>query len=267
MCELFAMSSLMPTEVSFSLSTLARHGGAEGPHRDGWGVAFYAGRDAAVLREPAAASESALVRHIEASGPPSDLVISHIRYASAGVTALRNTQPFARELGGRLHTFAHNGDLAEGVWRHYQACTPIGETDSEQAFCELMSRMDPLWKTAGGYLPPLEARATVFGELCEEMRAKGTANIIYSDSHTLFVHAHRRTEPGSTAVLPGAYTLARSCQEAVPDLHSAGVVLRTSCQALTLVASVPLTGEAWRPLASGELLAIESGIVVWHKSG
>ena len=43
MCELFAMSSRVPASVGFSLEKLARHGGAEGPHRDGWGVAFYEG--------------------------------------------------------------------------------------------------------------------------------------------------------------------------------------------------------------------------------
>ena len=93
MCELFAMSSLLPTTVDFSLELLARRGGAEGPHRDGWGVAFFSGRDALLLREPGAASESALVRHIERHGPPSELVISHIRLATFGEAALRNTQP------------------------------------------------------------------------------------------------------------------------------------------------------------------------------
>ena len=51
MCELFAMSSRAPATVTFSLEALSRHGGADGPHRDGWGVAFFEGGDARVLRE------------------------------------------------------------------------------------------------------------------------------------------------------------------------------------------------------------------------
>ncbi len=261
MCELFAMSSLMPTNVSFSLNALARHGGAEGPHRDGWGVAYYADRDVVVLREPRAASESELVRFIERHGPSSDLVISHIRFASFGDVALRNTQPFARELGGRRHVFAHNGDLPDLVCRGAGCFTPIGETDSEKAFCHLLASMTPLWRDAGGELPPLSARLRVFSAFAADMRHAGTANIIYSDSDALFVHGHRRTLPNSDRVLRGLYVLARNCKEPVPDMSDSGVELVTARQALTLVASVPLTVENWQPLADGEVLAIRSGLI------
>jgi predicted glutamine amidotransferase len=39
MCELFAMSSRHPTDARASLEAFARHGGLEGPHKDGWGLA------------------------------------------------------------------------------------------------------------------------------------------------------------------------------------------------------------------------------------
>lgn len=263
MCELFAMSSLVPTSVGFSFNKLARHGGAEGPHRDGWGVAFYAGRDAYLLREPGAASESDLVRFIEHHGPPSDLVISHIRFATYGERALHNTQPFMRELGGRQHVFAHNGDLpgfrmaADGSTCHL----PIGDTDSEQAYCELMGRIAHLWRDRTGP-PPLDARLREFMRFARRLRERGSANLIYSDSDALFVHSHRRTEPGAKRVLPGMFVLSRSCEEAVPDLSGSGVTLETKRQALTLVASVPLTGEAWRPLGEGEVLVVRDGVIV-----
>jgi glutamine amidotransferase len=264
MCELFAMSSLVPTSVSFSLNRLARHGGADGPHRDGWGVAFYAGRDVFLLREPSAASESDLVRYIEHHGPPSDLVISHIRFATFGERALRNTQPFLRELGGRQHVFAHNGDLthtetleAEGEgW-----FTPVGETDSERAFCQLMNRLAPLWHGALEP-PPLIQRLDAFNAFVDGLRDLGSANLLYSDSDTLFVHAHRRTEPDSEIILPGLFVLSRNCEESVPDLSRSGVTLETTRQALTLIASVPLTGEDWRPLGEGEVLAVQDGMIV-----
>jgi predicted glutamine amidotransferase len=269
MCELFAMSSLLPTTVDFSLELLARRGGAEGPHRDGWGVAFFSGRDALLLREPGAASESALVRHIERHGPPSELVISHIRLATFGEAALRNTQPFARELGGRMHVFAHNGDLP-GI--HAQEgfgpgrCLPVGETDSEMAFCNLMSRMASLWDPLGGDVPELIQRLEVLGGFARQLRALGTANFLYADSEVLFVHADHRTPPGGHTVMPGLHVLERSCSESVPDLSHSGVMLKSAQQALTLVASVPLTDEAWQPLAQGEVLAIERGRIAQRLS-
>lgn len=39
----------------------------------------------------------------------SRIVVSHIRKATMGDRAHRNTQPFIRELSGSVHLFAHNG--------------------------------------------------------------------------------------------------------------------------------------------------------------
>ncbi len=84
MCELFAMSSRYPTSVGFSLETLARRGGHDGPHKDGWGVAYFEDHDVFLLRESSPAAESGLVRFMEKNGSPSNLVLSHIRLATQG---------------------------------------------------------------------------------------------------------------------------------------------------------------------------------------
>ena len=269
MCELFAMSSRMPTTVGFSLEELARHGGADGPHRDGWGVGYYSGRDVLLLREPVAASESELVQHIEQHGPPSELVISHIRLATHGERALQNTQPFMRELGGRSHLFAHNGELdslaglsGEGGG-HFR---PIGDTDSEAAFCLLLNELAPLWKEAGVDPPLLERRFDVVAEFAVGLRCLGISNFLYADGDTLFAHSDHRIPPGSEEIHPGLYTLERGCPEAVPDLSGSGVTLTMAEQTLTLAASVPLTEEKWQPMARGELLAIAGGAVLLSRS-
>ena len=111
MCELLAMSTLQAAHLTFSLEALASHSGISCSNRDGWGAAFYQGHDVALFREPVAASESPLVRLLTQEGPATTLAISHIRRATLGVVSLANTQPFVRELAGRMHTFAHNGHL------------------------------------------------------------------------------------------------------------------------------------------------------------
>ena len=269
MCELFAMSSRMPTTVGFSLESLARRGGAEGPHRDGWGVGYYSGRDVLLLREPVAASESELVQHIEQYGPPSELVISHIRLATRGERALQNTQPFMRELGGRSHLFAHNGELdglarlqASGG-RHFR---PIGDTDSEAAFCLLLEQLAPLWKGEGAEPPALESRFDVVAEYAVKLRACGIANFLYADGDVLYIHSDHRIPPGSENIHPGLYTLERGCAEAMPDLSGSGVTLPLARQTLTLVASVPLTEERWQPIGRGEVLAVSGGAVLLSRS-
>lgn len=259
MCELFAMSSRWPTSVGFSLERLARRGGDEGPHRDGWGVAYYADTDVTRLREPGAASESGLARFIERNGPSSDLVISHIRLATFGVPALRNTQPFARELGGRMHVFAHNGDLHGLHVAGGSRFRPLGETDSEVAFCKLLTVLQDLWSRADGAAPGLAQRLHAISGFAAQCRQWGTANFLYADGDALFVHADYRTPPGQDIRMPGLHVLERNCEEAVPDLSGSGVLLKSERQALVLVASVPLTEEAWRPLARGELLVIRQG--------
>ena len=113
MCELFGLSSSMPTTVSFSLEEFARHGGQTGPHRDGWGIAYYEDFDARLIREVESASGSEWIRFIRSHRLKSHIVVSHIRKATQGDRSLKNTQPFSRELGGRVHLFAHNGDLPD----------------------------------------------------------------------------------------------------------------------------------------------------------
>jgi glutamine amidotransferase len=270
MCELLALSSSRPLRIAFSLHALAARGGPAGRAHDGWGVAFYQGHDVALFREPAPAAGSALVRHLESQGPPTGLAISHIRHATRGALSLANTQPFVRELGGRSHVFAHNGDLpgifgspafALGAYR------PLGQTDSEQAFCALLARLQALW--ADGCTPPLEARLSVLAGFAAELRALGPANFLYADGDALFAHGHRRLQAvGGRPEPPGLWLRQRHCRAADPQPEcAAGVSISPGDQAVLWVASVPLTDDGdWRPMAEGELVAVRRGECIATRS-
>ncbi len=263
MCELFAMSSRVPATLGFSLERLARHGGAEGPHRDGWGLAFYEGADCLLLREPRPASESPLMQFMERQGLRTKLGLCHIRLATFGALALRNTQPFARELGGRMHVFAHNGDmpsLADLRSSYPARFTPVGDSDSERAFCGLMTSLAPVWDDVPGQVPDLVTRLAVIADYAQEIRPLGPANFIYADSDALFVHADRRTQPDGRLSAPGIYFLQRCCWRTSPELQDAGVNLTSIRQDVALVASVPLTDELWEPLGEGDLIALRDGL-------
>ena len=259
MCELLALSSRLPTSVTLSLSTFAQHRGAD----DGWGVAFYDSGDARLYKEPELAAESAWLGVIQQRRLSASLFISHIRHATRGSRSLPNTQPFSRELGGRVHLFAHNGrfDSIEreyaGSWKRYQ---PIGETDSEIAFCILLERLAPLW--ADGSIPALDKRLAVFTRFGADMAAIGPANFLYSDGDVLFVHGHRRMQADGRIAPPGLWQLLRQCekcrdsgerdQEKSSDLDHRQ-------QEVMLFASIPLSDEAWVPLVDGEVLAVRHG--------
>jgi glutamine amidotransferase len=213
MCELFGMSARFPTTVRLSFDELARHGGGTGPHRDGWGVGFMHDGDALVVREPNAAHDSRWVRFIQEQQPLTSIAVAHIRRATRGPRALRNTQPFTRELGGRVHLVAHNGMLAD-IESHARFRTrrfrPVGDTDSEQAFCALLERVAPLWEEGH---PSLEARVREVGAFAAELRALGLANFLYTDGDVIFAHGDRRTQDSGDYRAPGLHVLCRSCSK------------------------------------------------------
>lgn len=272
MCELFAMSSLHPATATFSLHELAQHGGLTGPHRDGWGVAFYQDTDAYLARESGAACQSANLRFLESQQIRSPLILAHIRQATLGKPHLRNTQPFSRELGGRLHVFAHNGDVPEFI-NHPDAALgfyrPLGETDSEYAFCFLLHLLQDLWQT--NEPPSLSARLNVVQHFAHTLLPFGTVNFLYSDSEYLFVHGHKRSQPLSGEIKPpGLFTLERTClphnQPSRPmiakNIKGLALCFSPNLQRVQLVASVPLTRENWQPLDEGEILVIQQGRIV-----
>jgi glutamine amidotransferase len=204
MCELFAMSSAAPTDIRFSLSIFAQHGAIGQRPVDGWGLAFYDECDVRLYKEPEPAGQSDWVSFIDQRKQPSNLVLSHIRRATQGAISLRNTQPFIRELGGRQHVFAHNGNLPAisqqmaGRWRRFQ---PIGQTDSEIAFCVLLESLSVLWVDRG--VPSVEDRASIIRSVVAEFRELGPANFLYADGDVLFAHGHRRMQPDGTLRLRG----------------------------------------------------------------
>ena len=265
MCELLAMSCSRPARLTFSLETLAAHGAAGGRHRDGWGAAFYQDKDVALFREPRAAGDSPLVRFLESQGPSTTLAISHIRRATRGAVSLSNTQPFARQLAGCMHVFAHNGDLPGIERAETLACgryRPLGATDSEHAFCALLERMHELW-TSPAQLPALDKRLAVVAQFAADLRRLGPANFLYADGDTLFAHGDRRLNPSTGDVRPpGLFLLSRRCPAADEAVHVEGVSVAPGFQELSLIASVSLTGEDWRPLAEGELVAVSAGRVI-----
>lgn len=262
MCELLALSMSRPARLTFSLHTLAARGGLDGGTRDGWGVAFYQGKDVALFREPLAAGNSELVRYLETEGPGTRLAISHIRHATQGDVQLSNTQPFARELGGRMHVFAHNGHLPgveDSPTMPLGARRPVGQTDSEHAFCALLERLRTLWRA--GQVPPLDTRLSLLAEFARDLRALGPANFLYADGDALFAHGDRRIQPALGRIEPpGLWVLQRHCTPPEPPPESqGGVSVERGERAIAWIASVPLTDEAWRPLGAGELLAARAG--------
>jgi len=262
MCELLGVSSSGMTTVNLSLMKLAEHGGFSGPHRDGWGVAYYEGADVRLIKEAEAAADSEWVRFVRDHRLRSHIVMAHVRRATMGERVYRNTQPFMRELGGRMHLFAHNGwlpaiqGIPELIPRRFH---PVGETDSEQAFCALLDGMAELWRRPGE-IPPLDQRMERVIRFAARLRTLGPANFLYSDGDALFAHGDRRTQAATGRIeAPGLRYLARHCHGDEPGLQTSGVSIAGNDQQLIILASVPLSDEPWQALTEGEVIVVCGG--------
>ncbi len=254
MCELLGMSANVPTDIRFSFSGLVQRGGRTGPHRDGWGIAFYEGRGCRTFHDPQPGVDSEIARLIRRYPIKSLNVISHIRRANRGRVNLANTHPFTRELWGRIWTGAHNGQL-KGVKRNQLSFYhPVGTTDSEHAFCWLLDRLRERFPN-----PPRRA-CTLWRYLfehCRELDRLGVCNLLLSDSRHLYAYCSNhlcwltRCHPFGEARLLDDDLQVDFAQETTPD------------DIVSVIATRPLTlNEAWTTMTAGSLAVFHEGLVV-----
>ncbi len=242
MCELLGMSANVPTDVMFSFTGLMQRGGHTGPHRDGWGIGFYEGRGLRLFQDPLASADSEIARLVQRYPIKSETVIGHIRQANVGAVSLANTHPFMREMWGRNWCFAHNGQLADFAPQlgMYQ---PVGDTDSEAAFCDMLNRLRAACSSECG----IEQLLPVIVAACNEYRSKGVFNCLLSNGDWLFSYcttklAHiTRRAPFGPATLKDADMSVDFQSETTPN------------DVVTVLATEPLTdNELWTLYAPGE---------------
>ncbi|MGV3346448.1 class II glutamine amidotransferase [Enterobacteriaceae bacterium LUAb1] len=243
MCELLGMSANVPTDICFSFTGLVQRGGGTGPHKDGWGITFYEGKGCRTFKDPLPGFNSPIARLVQEYPIKSCLVVAHIRQANRGRVSLENTHPFTRELWGHHWTYAHNGqlkgyrELKTGLFR------PVGETDSEHAFCWLLHQLSTRYPRTPGNIPAMfRYVAQLAGELCQ----KGVFNMLLSNGHYLmaFCSTHlywitRRAPFGKAKLLDQDVEIDFQ-QETTPD------------DVVTVIATQPLTvNETWHRIAPG----------------
>ena len=140
---------------------------------------------------------------------------------------------------------------------------PVGDTDSEYAFCALLHQLSGLWLSSADP-PDLQQRYIVVARFAGVLGRLGMANFIYADGDTVFVHGNRRQDrPGGEPRPPGLFVLHRDCATNRTEFCAQGLQISSGSesQEMTLVASVPLTGEPWQPVGEGVVLALRGGRV------
>lgn len=256
MCELLGMSANVPTDICFSFTGLIQRGGKTGPHVDGWGITFYEGprgenKGCRAFKDPAPSFNSKIAELVANYPIKSCAVVSHIRQANSGAVSLENTHPYTRELWGRNWTFAHNGQLDQVEGLDTGFYTPVGQTDSEHAFCWLLQQLKSRYPTVP------EDRLGVFAyiaELADYLNTLGVFNLLLTDGEYLMAycsnHLHwiTRRAPFGEASLKDDDVMIDFKQETTPN------------DIVTVIATDPLTcNEEWQSIKPGEYCLFRYG--------
>ncbi len=251
MCELLGMECNVPTDIVFSFAGLASRGGKHGPHADGWGLALYEGRVARLFLEPEAAASSPLATFVREHPIKTLLAIAHVRRKTRGGIGLANTHPFQRELWGRHFVFAHNGTVKNARGLKLGRFRPIGQTDSEHAFCALLGALAHDFHE---YPRSHAVMAEAVAAHARRIGAGGTFNMLLGDGHQLFarcatkLHYIVRKAPFRKATL------------ADEDVCVDFAEVTTPKDRVAIVATMPLTkDEVWTPGEPGMLWVFRKG--------
>ncbi len=252
MCELLGMSANTPTDLCFSFTGLTRRGGETGPHKDGWGVAFYEGKGVRLFHDPEPCATSQIAEFVSKLPIKSKTAICHIRQANVGNINLSNTHPFTRELWGRYWVFAHNGQIP-GFTRRVGMYEAIGDTDSEELFCDLMNHVrQNLPRDA----MPEQLAATLVA-LSKEYAEQGVFNCLLSNGDWLFTFCSTklasitRRAPFGPACLKDVEVAVDFASETNPK------------DVVSIIATEPLThDEEWDIYERGEWKLWQQGEVI-----
>ena len=247
MCQLLGMNANTPTDVMFSFAGLATRAHE---HKDGFGIAFFEDRGLRHFIDHHSARASPVAELVKRYPIKSDNVIAHIRKATQGQVRLENTHPFVRELWGRYWVFAHNGDLKGFAPRLHGAFRPVGDTDSERAFCWLMQEL----AKNHARLPSVAHLSETLAELLPRITAHGTFNFLLSHGEALWAHCSTRLH-----YVERRHPFARA-QLQDEDLTVDFAVQTTPADRVAVVVTEPLTrDEAWQAMQPGELATFVDG--------
>lgn len=257
MCELLSMSFNEPIMPSISFKGF-RHRSEYNPC--GWGFAYYPDNSAQVLKEPFKQKSSRLSRFLlNYDLIKSRTFIAHVRLASVGSLSYNNTHPFQRELDGRDFVFAHNGTLDDYQDLPLGRFKPLGDTDSEYAFCYLLDEISNKnikhWK---------KSDFEFIYKVLKKINNYGRFNCIFSDGDHLFCYRDETGYNGLSYVKRQApFDIIRLTDEdyeidlaKVKDTRHNGYVIATH----------PLTNERWEEFDPAGLMVFKHGRLVYSIS-
>ncbi|MFC3902479.1 glutamine amidotransferase [Acinetobacter marinus] len=251
MCQLLGMNCATPTDIDFSFRGFSQRAGVTSDHSDGFGIAFFEEKACRLFVDNHSAIESRIADLIREYPIKSRNVIAHIRKATQGKINLENSHPFVRELWGRQWIFAHNGDLLQFHPELTGRFQPVGDTDSELAFCYVL---DQLALKFGNDHPSLEDIFAVLQVIAPQIAEHGTFNFFLSNGQALFSYATTKLH---WLIREYPFQYAKLIDIDV-DIDFSTVT--TSADRVAVITTEPLTdNETWQAYQAGEMILFKDG--------
>lgn len=230
---------------------------------NGWGFAWYPGdhQAAIVAKDPLTRGSQVLMDAlIDWSKFRSTVFFCKVRAPSKGYTHTE-TQPFSRSYAGRDWIFLHNGDLDKSALEQLMGnqppvFEPLGNTDSELAFCYLLSHLQQL-----GIRRLADLDSQQLYNWLHNLDALGSADMIFSDGESLVIfHGSQSPKPlFHTRVQPPN-------QEENYDSDIMRFALkdpRDSYHTAFVVSSAVFSQGNWQAMLPEQMLLTRRGAIVW----
>ena len=262
MCDLLGLSFNTPITAKISLDVFQQRGVI---NPDGWGVTFYNNGRVQVIKEAEPAVDSILFDFVEQYSQ-SQTFITHVRRSTRGGRSYINTHPFYRLLGSNSskheYAFAHNGTLLQQEKLTLKKFNPMGETDSEHAFCFIL---DAISKRS---IDEWMSDDFQFIErMLQDMNdGQNTLNCIFSDGKYLFCYSDENDHNNGLRFVKQTYPFGRvelvSTDEKLGriDIHSDS---KKTSQTGFIISTRILTKEQWTEFEGGELIVFKQGEIVF----
>jgi transglutaminase-like putative cysteine protease/predicted glutamine amidotransferase len=243
---------------------LPEHG--KGSHSYGWGLGWYPDdhHSAIIAKDPTARNTRVFVDAItDCANFRSTIFFCKVRGASKGYTHTE-TQPFSRSFAGHDWLFMHNGDLDKAELEKLHGnmtylLEPLGNTDSELAFCNLLTQF---WELKARRIA--DVKPEILHSWFKRFDTLGSSNMTLSDGNSIVCfHGSQSPKPMYYArIQPPDNQQTYQSEAAEVSLNDPRDTFRT----VLMVSSSSFTQGDWIDMTPGQMIIIRRGAISWDSA-
>ncbi len=263
MCDLLGLCFDRKIGVDISLESFQQRGIG---NYHGWGLAFYNNLGVQIYKEARSANESDLVTFLRSyKYVKSKIFVAHVRKGKK--PSYKNSHPFHQVYNNTDYIFIHNGELKpKPDPGNY---SPIGETDSERAFCYLLT-----WMKKAEIVEWTLENFILLEKKLQELNQLGHFNCIFSDGTFLFCYSDKdqynclqylhRIPPYSTILNDKGENIDLRLKKTANGEDQASGYIITASNIWNQDQPQKISNEDWSDFSGGELIIFKDGKISYR---